>query len=834
MILFYKQKRISILCFIFLWLSLLFSNGIFSQQNTSVITLADRLEELKETYGVKFSYNYTFINQINVPSNTDCNSLASCLNAINELVPVSFQESSANNYMVIPIRKNISFSVLDASTNELVADISYQINNGPENYIYPKKSIYTIKNVFPLDSIHISSPYYESIHTKASELLQLNKPLQLEHKTIHLNEVQITDYLTRGINAKISDNTIQVDMSSLGLLAGETDGDIFNVVKNVPGVHAPSGKPGSLNFRGSTFDRSLIQIDDIPIYHNGHFYGALAPYNPTIVNHIEIQRNTLSAKWGGRVGGLINMTTSTIVPDSTTYSVQANTIYGGITVKLPLVKEKLAFYLAGRSNYPSINSPKLTAFSNLNFQGSRLASVAEDVNSGNFQVGFYDINSKLIYDINDNHKATISYINIINRLSATLKDYDDDDQKDFRDLSLDNWGMTMKWEGRFSEKFSAEARLVRSSLTIDNISEGFSGTERNSFEKYTNTIDDTRLISEVSLELDEGTKLEAGYTLTDYKIRYDERNDANSIDSKRNQDALMHSMFLNLNKNWNDKVTANIGLHTDYYEPTGKLYVDPRVSINVKANEDLFFKTSAGRAHQFIQKKLRDDFDDFNNQSQFWYLPDKTTAVLDGYQGMIGALYTKSGWLVDIELYARNTNNVTFQTSTETLEDGKLKSIGADFFVKKRWNHLETWLSYSLSKVDTDFGEVLPVFFDQRHILNITGLWQLDPFNFTVTWSYMTGMPVIIPELETTDSSFISQLQIPYTDRFPSQHQLDVSATYSFSNAKKSWKGIVGLSFVNLYNQDNIVNIFQNAPSVDDPYRKAIEFSPNLQLSFQF
>ena len=95
-------------------------------------------------------------------------------------------------------------------------------------------------------------------------------------------------------------------------------------------------------------------------------------------------------------------------------------------------------------------------------------------------------------------------------------------------------------------------------------------------------------------------------------------------------------------------------------------------------------------------------------------------------------------------------------------------------------------------------------------------------------------MPVIVPDFDSSSSISQSDLDIGYTNRFPNMHQLDLSATYEFTNAKKSWKGIVGLSFVNLYDQDNIVNIFQNEPPVDDPYRKTIGFAPNLQLSIQF
>lgn len=829
-----NKNRKAVLQYLVLVVIGLFCHNAVHAQIPSKIKLVDHLEHLKNTYSVDFIYNYTLLEQVLLPSNFDCVNLTDCLNAIQEVAPITFTGNGINSYLIVPVRKDVSFTVEDVATSELLGDITVRVNNGKERFLYPVKSNFTIKNLFPLDSVHIRSAFYNTVHLTASELLALKTPLRLAHEIIHLNEVQITDYLTKGVNAKISDNTFQINMKALGLLAGETDGDVFNVVKNIPGVHTPSGKPGSLNLRGNTFDQSLIEIDDIPIYHNGHFYGAIAPFNPTTVSKIEIQRNTLAAKWGGRVGGLIHMTTNNTVPDSTLYEVQANTVYAGATAQIPLVKDKLAFYVAARSNYPSINSPKLTAFSNLNFQGSRLEDVADNVNSEFFKVGFYDINSKLVYDINENHKATISYISIQNLLSATLEDADDKDNKDFRDLSLNNWGMTVKWEGTFSEKLKAQARFSKSSLFIDNKSEGFSASERSSFEKYSNTIDDTRFISDVQLQLNENTALETGYALTDYSLRFDERNDGNSVDNRRNQDALTHSMYVSVNKKWSDKITANFGMHTDYYEPNKRFYADPRISMNVRTSDALYIKTSAGRSHQFIQKKLRDDFDDFNNQTQFWFLPDQTTAVLEGYQTMLGALYNKSGWLVDLELYIRNTNNVTLQTNSDKLEKGKLKSKGGDLFVKKRWNNFEALFSYSLSEVNTDFGQTLPIYFDQRHILHVTGLWHLDPINLAVTWGYFSGMPVVVPDFETNEGSSQNDLDIEYTNRFPHMHQLDVSATYAFTNAKKSWKGIVGLSFVNLYDQDNIVNIFQNEPPINDPYRKTIAFAPNLQLSVQF
>ncbi len=103
-----------------------------------------------------------------------------------------------------------------------------------------------------------------------------------------------------------------------------------------------------------------------------------------------------------------------------------------------------------------------------------------------------------------------------------------------------------------------------------------------------------------------------------------------------------------------------------------------------------------------------------------------------------------------------------------------------------------------------------------------------------MTWGYFSGMPVVVPDFDEDSNTSQNSLDIAYTERFPSMHQFDVSATYGFTNTKKSWKGIVGLSIVNLFDQDNIVNIFQNEPPVDEPYRKTIGFAPNLQFSIHF
>ncbi|NRD20104.1 TonB-dependent receptor plug domain-containing protein [Winogradskyella eckloniae] len=781
--------------------------------------------ELEEKYDINFSFNHTFFEAILLKNDLNCESLSSCLNQIESVVPVRFETKDTLNYMVTPRRNTVSFKILEQDTDEPISAVIYQINNSKRINIDAINDVFTLKNVFPLDSIHLHSGFHETISIQANDL-QKAGVLKFHKQQFHLNGILLTSYLTEGIDARISDHGLQINTESLGLLAGETDGDIYNVLNNIPGIHSPSGKSGNLNFRGNTYDQNLIQIDAIPIYHSGHFLGAISPYNASVINTIEVQRNMLPAKFGGRVGGLIDMRTSNKIVDSTQYEIALNSLFIGATVKTKLIEDKLSLIAAVRTSYPGFKSPKLQAISELIFQGSRLESVADQINSSDdFDFGFLDMNANLNYKINDKHTATLSFINIQNDLSAEIKSNDNSNETDFRDLELDNWGITGEWRADFSKKWSTELRFSTSNMHLFSVSQGFVLDQRNSLQQYDNTITDTRLITEANFKPNSNLLFEAGYTLTKHSLISKAVEQETSIDSRRDQKATIHSSYVSLEKNWNDQLIVNFGFRNNYYSPTHRLYINPRFSASFAISKKTYFKTSLGRSNQFIQKKFTNDFDDFNITNQLWYLPNKEISTLIGTQAMIGAVYDNTKWLIDIELYNKKTNNIT-----NKIEDlhGSLKSVGANVFVKKRWKNLETWVSYALSKTETNFNSIsTDAFFDQEHLFNITTLLNIEKWKFALTWSYFSGMPVIYPDENDTTS-----IDAIYTDRFDPLHQLDFSSSYTFYNTTNRLKTVIGLSILNLYNQDNTVNIFQNTS--ESTYRKTSKFAPNLQVNFFF
>ncbi|MCB4808470.1 TonB-dependent receptor plug domain-containing protein [Tamlana sp. 62-3] len=798
-------------------------NFSFSQTGNTV-KLSDKLSELERKFDVHFSYNHTFFDTLLINKNITCYSISNCLEVIQQKIPVTITSNDGKFFTIIPNRDTLIFKAIDVETNESAMSLQYQINNEAHKVVHEEQGIFTINNVFPLDSIHFYSNFYKTVRLQVKDL-QKAKTIKLYKQQISLSQVLLKSYLTSGIDSRIRDHSLQINTEILGLLAGETDGDVFNVLNNAPGIHSPSGKSGNLNFRGSTYDQNLVQIDDIPIYHSGHFFGAISPYNASIISNIEVQRNMLPVKWGGRVGGLINMTTDTKIPEKNNYEVALNTIFAGATINTKLLKDKLSLLAAFRSSYPRFNTPKLTAISELIFQGSKLETVSDEINSSDdFDMGFLDMNAKLNYKINNKHSATLSFINIQNSLYAQVDSNDNSNQIDYRDLELDNWGITGKWKANFSEKWTTEVRLSKSKMNVYSESEGFVLEQRSSYQKYDNTIKDTRLITEAIYNHNNNLQFEGGYTLTEHTIISNELEEENEINTERKQNAVVHSNYFSLQKNWKEKLILTLGIHNNYYVPLKKLYVNPRILASYKLDNRWYLKSSFGTSNQFIQKKFTNDFDDFNITNQLWYLPKEDINPLKGTQAMVGGVFENSKWLFDLELYHKKTTDITNKTDNE---QGKLTSNGGNLFVKRRWSNFETWVSYALSRTETDFNGVsTTAFYDQTHIVNLTGLLTLKQWKFAITWGYFSGMPIIYPD--ETDSN---NANIDFRDRFDALHQLDFSASYTFKPAS-GIKSVLGLSILNVYNQDNIVNVFQNTS--DNNFRKASRFSPNLQLNLFF
>lgn len=813
---------------LFIGLFILLSIPCLKAQNEQKVLLTEVLGNLEQSSNVRFTYNFSLFQYLKVNEPDYSKKLRRVLGNISKEYPfIEFEQNDPANIRMISSFPStlVIKAVKDSESGLSVVEYQAYIENGGIQTTTSRDSAILI-NVLPIDTIHISADGYEQLKIIASQLRQKNGFVSLDPQYIYLPAVELSSYFNTGISTNLNNHSLEVDMNKLGLLAGETEGDIFQLFKALPGIRSPNGKPGSFNLRGNLFNQNLIYLDYIPVYHNGHYFGTFSPYNPKIVENIEVFRNSLPSNWGGRVGGLLNLESANDVPNSLKANAFVNTVFGGASLKTPIVKDKLALILGFRGNL-GINSPKLEEYSELNFQGSRIdfRKLDDEHVLDRNEVHFNDFNGKVVFQANKNHQLSLSFLNIANSSDHLFLSLNQDEY-DGNISQLSNWGSSFRWNGKFSEKTSIEALASLSQLNIsEQKTEGIiSSSNETKFDAVKNQIQDQRLSVKGNHDFNPSHRISIGYEYKNQHIDfYSTVIEMGVVDriTERNDSASTHALFANYRSLLGLKWIINLGIRAENYSLTEQSFLEPRINASYLLSSLVNLKSAIGRSHQYVQQRIGTDFNDFKVSNQFWILSNNENPVLESDKIMFGAVLKTKEWLLDLEIFAQETRDISRKIGPTPTLFGDQMNIGMDLMLRKNWKYWQSWISYTVAQTDLDFGESNRAYFDQTHVLSINASMVIKKFKATASWSYMSGLPI----------NLANAVNLPYTTNFPDQHQLDIGATYSWISKDSKWRGIFGVSLINVYNQELIVNQFVNAPNFDNSLRMALGFTPGIQLS---
>lgn len=826
-------------------LLLCFGNSAMAQTEQSVIRA---FKSLEQKHQVVFSYNPKLIEPLRFVLGNNTQSLDEALKSISAGLPLNFERIGDNGILVIPIRSTVEFQVQDVDDQRSVDLVYVAINEQQPKYLLPKNGLYKLEGAFVTDSLTVNTSFYHTFKTTVANLQSVGNIIQMKSETTDLGDVTILSYITSGVNSVLGDHHIEVNMADLSLIAGETDGDVFQVLQAVPGIRSPNGKPGSLNLRGGPFDQNLLLFDNIPIYHTGHFFGTFSPYNPGIVDKISVYRGGLPASWGGRVGGVVDIRTQQHVPDSLSIGLMTNTVSSGLELRVPLVRNKLGFVFSARANIFNNMPPKLEAYYDLNFQGSRISDIALDgpVELRNLNIGFSDINGKLIFKPSAKHNLSLSFLTIANDFSYDLFSRNQN-RSEGETSQLDNWGLTLAWDAELSDAIDLRARYTSSQFRLsEQRTEPRNNGNGVNRESVKNGIDDQRFDLSMKVELDEKTDLNVGYEFSNHDITFDDtvEGDNPQVNDRRSGNGDINSLYLSLKHQFGDNLIIDAGLRVNNFSVGDQSFLAPKLFVSYLVSNSFFLKGSATGAYQYVRQNFANDFDDFRIENQFWTLADGNIPVLKGKQYMFGGLVDRGSWLFDIELYQKEVNNVIRPGANGAANiTGDLDVKGIDFLVKKRWKGFESWISYSVSKAEETFRVsqqgpdplvTREAFYDQRHVFNFKLIAPINRWSLAASWSLMSGVPVYEADPDNILNNDAPRYNLDYNGNFPAQHQLDLSASYRFSKPTASWRGVVGFSILNVYDRQNIINAFQENVNVNNTIRYGLGFSPNIQVKVTF
>ncbi|QXP74042.1 TonB-dependent siderophore receptor [Tenacibaculum sp. AHE14PA] len=694
---------------------------------------------------------------------------------------------------------------------------------------------------------------------------------ELEKNFNVLKEISVKNYITSGINQN-KHGSIAIIPKKLGLLPGLTEPDVLETLKIIPGVQSPNETASGIYIRGGTPDQNLILWDGIKMYYSGHFFGTLSAFNPYTTREITLSKSGTQARYGNKISGVIDIKTEDDIPEQTTGGFGFNMTHADAYIRVPLTKKTAITTSFRRSFTDLINTFTFNKLSDRVFQTFDANQERNIINNNipfvrDNHFYFADYSAKIILKPSVNETLSVSFLYTQNKLSNSFKI---PIYKDIYldDLNIKNNGLSFLWNKSFTPKLKQELKLYYSHFNL-NYKGNYNYIDdyliRKSIKK--NSVKDVGFSYSLNYKTNNNTNLLFGYDFLSNKTKYSleyqaDINSENIINSIKEDEGTnkTHSLFTEYIYDTNSW-KINAGIRFNYFNKINKSVIEPRLYIEKSITYDLSFKASLEQKNQTLGQivEFQTSSLGFDLENEIWaQVNDDDIPLQKSFQVSSGFLYNKNRWKVDIETYFKNVNGMTSQTrgyndQTTDFSKGTGKIFGIDILVNKKFNNYITWINYSYSKNQFKFLDLENKFFPSNHDITNYFSWshafKFNNYEFSLGWIHRTGnayTPIsnFIIDANTGSPIIILDTDNINSERLPKYHRLDASVTYSFNFSDK-WKGKLGFSILNIYNQKNIINrsytavpFINNTNEID--YRletvdkRSLGVTPNLVFRVSF
>ncbi len=674
-------------------------------------------------------------------------------------------------------------------------------------------------------------------------------PLRKTYRTQFLEEVTVTNYLTKGISAK-NDGTVNVKPRQFSILPGLIEPDVLQTILALPGVQSVDERVSNLNIRGGTHDQNLILWDGIKMYQSGHFFGLISAFNPYLTENVVVSKNGTSAKYGDGVSSIIDMQTSNTIDEEFSGGAGFNLINADVFSKIPLNKKTELLLSARRSVTDLIITPTYDQYFKRIFQDTDLTNnQGENGNSisKNERFYFYDVTAKFLYDISKKDKLRLNFLNIYNTIDYEEQSRINDVNESLNSkLTQRNLATGIEYLREWNTALSASAQIYLSNYDLD----------ATNFD----VLNDQRLIQENEV-YDAGIKLHfnynvdgnlswfGGYQFTEVGISNLE--DVNNPEFRRYIKEVIrtHALFNEIKFRSNSNNTsARIGLRANYIEKFSELFMEPRLSFSQRFAGD-FRLEILGEIKSQTTSQIIDLQNDFLGvEKRRWILSNNVDIpILESKQISAGIHYNKNKFLVSLEAYFKEVDGITtrsqgFQNQYQFVDAvGSYRIKGIDFLVNKQFSNISTWFSYSYSNNDYTFADLnsglsFPNNADVTHALTFAGIYTYNNFKIALGVNWRSGKPFTEPNAQTPLIDNEINYNIPNGSNLEDYVRADLSMTYTFKTGFNS-NAIIGLSLWNVLNKSNIINTYytiDDSDMVSKIENQSLGITPNISFRLSF
>ena len=609
-------------------------------------------------------------------------------------------------------------------------------------------------------------------------------------------EVVIRDYLLSSISLHKEYAGINVNMNYAAREMGALERDVFKTIQFLPGITSLDETASNLTIRGSNSDQNLIIWEGAPIYDNGHLFGMISSINPFVINRLNVYKGVYHASYENRIGGVVDISLKEDIPSQFRVGIGTTVTETHAEIYAPLINKKLGLVLSGRKATTNLFDDNITLerYGEKLFGSSEIfdANDEEDDFLSDGAIDYYDINAKLIY--RPAKKLTIS--------SAVYKnvnsfDYDYLFQSKnivgFDSLMIQSTVFSNSIKYHWPNQSLTELHATRSvyendySFLLDESQNEGSGFRRTNYNK----ISDFQLKLYHSLSKNK-INLDFGYILDRKQVDFqllESTQFEQDIQDEGAQIGTFHHAFLNTqleHNNWR----VDFGARASYLGLERSIHLAPRMSVVKEINNSIKLKLSAGVFNQYVRQVENFSSSELNIENKIWFLG--TEDIMRSNKIGFGATFQKNNWIVDLDSYHHHSIRVPVltagqQLAADVINEGSITSSGLEILIKKRWNRLNSALSYHLSKTSFDFPsldeESFPSNNDQRHNVSFLQHYQIKNWSVGCHYYLRSGLPYSeVDELlfieEEDEEYYEAEIDEFNEQRLSTHHRMDLSLGY--------------------------------------------------------
>lgn len=644
---------------------------------------------------------------------------------------------------------------------------------------------------------------------------------EMKETQMNIKEVEIIGNTEKPIMLNEQIGEFQFSNKTLSQLPGITGvKDIIKSLQVVPGIKSFGDGSALFFVRGGNSDQNLILIDEVPVFNASHLFGFLSVIAPEAVSNIEVFKGDFPVKYGNRLSSVVDIKSRNGNMKRYGFGGNIGPYASTLSLEGPIIRNKSSFYMGGR-------------FSTLQWLPQLYYDDQE------VSVGFFDLNAKLNFKINDK-----------NRLFGTF--YIGNDKLERRTYSsIQTYGIgwknilgNLRWNHVFNKKLFSNTTAYITRYDY------FLYLSENQKEYWNSFIENISLKTDLTWFISPDNTFTAGvklgsYTLNAGNIHFKEGYDAKEVP---NYNSAEYVFYADNTQNIGKKLTLRYGLRLPVWQDLGPATVyyfngnfevidtfnveknavyssftslEPRINAGFRVAPGHALKAGYCRTTQFLHE-LNNSISPFTSLS-VWVPSGPNIKVSKADQYSLGyftglfndrisfsteAYYRHFHNYID---YAPHANMLYNSLIEGEVRIGEAWSYGLEMMLRKPFGRLTGWVGYTYSRMfvktpGVNMGKSYRAYQDRPHNLTVFIAYDTKKrWKFSANWLLLSGAAISTPVSFYDYNGYVVPLYgDKNNDRLPAYHRLDISVNFRLNKDEYArYKHNLLLNFYNVYGRNN-------------------------------